>query len=146
MFLDTSVSSRATTSTELVENHIKTSSHTSRPAVEALALKMLKLFSVLLSLSFLGHVAALPYSDVHVPYVHSSRSSSLIRSRGVKQPSSRALAPNIGIAELYSEDFDNAFITNLTVGGQELLVIVDTGSSDTCEFLRACSLSHSDCL
>lgn len=90
---------------------------------------------MLFLLAFLGHVAALSFSDASVPYEHSSRSSSLIRSRGVKQPSSKSLASSIGIGELYSENYGNAFITNLTVGGQELLVIVDTGSSDTCESL-----------
>lgn len=85
----------------------------------------------------LAAAAALPLLSQAASYAHSSKSSALTRLRGVKQPSAKYLqdSSQIGQAELYSLDFDSSFATNLTVGGQNVTVIVDTGSSDTCEFL-----------
>lgn len=106
----------------------------SQPLLYGPAFEMFVLHPITILLTILDLVAASSKSDLLKRYASSSQSASLLRSRGVKQPSSKWLRSEIGQAELYSEYFDRAFITNLTVGGQELLVITDTGSSDTCEY------------
>lgn len=93
--------------------------------------------ALMLLTTLLVPATTLPLSEKSLPYPVSPYSSSLLRTQTSGQPSSKYLRDKqVGNATLYSEYFDLAFLTNLTVGGQDFYVTIDTGSSDTCKSPR----------
>lgn len=96
---------------------------------------MLRLIPAIVLLTITNLVASSSLEE-SFPYTVSSQTSSLIRAKAGSSKSFVRLSSEseTGQSELYSVFGDSQFVTNLTVGGYDLLVVVDTGSSDTCKF------------
>ncbi|KAF8188903.1 acid protease [Mycena galopus ATCC 62051] len=87
-----------------------------------------------------AEAAELPPAEFSVPFTaktprRSSKSSALAALRGQpakKVPGSRTTSAGGGPTVVVDgSDFDEEYLTNFTIGGQQFILIVDTGSSDT---------------
>lgn len=86
---------------------------------------------LLLLLSSLSISSPVPKDSI--PFPISTQTSTLSRIRTSAKTSSKWLCPQqqvgqVGIYDIYA---DQAYATNITIGTQEFLLIIDTGSSDT---------------
>ncbi|KAF7362758.1 Acid protease [Mycena venus] len=81
----------------------------------------------------------LPLAEFSVPFTakaprRSSKTSALAALRGKPANTTRSKAFGAGDASTVAVDggnFDNEYLTNVTIGGQHFSLIIDTGSSDT---------------